>query len=142
MGQPVYGRVTPDGYPDVSSGWLSDNDLIARFNFAVALTTNGIKGTKVDIVRLVPVQPDDKSFAAKVAQIFLMVPPSDETQRALDKLVADMHAATLPAQPTMTAQPSGVTQWTTRPVSAEITNGRIVTQLAALTLGSPEFQRK
>ncbi|HEY2866031.1 MAG TPA: DUF1800 domain-containing protein, partial [Pyrinomonadaceae bacterium] len=33
MGQPVYGHVTPDGYPDMSTAWLSNNDLLARFNF-------------------------------------------------------------------------------------------------------------
>ena len=54
MGEPVYGHVTPDGYPDTNSGWLSNNDLFARFNFAVALMGNNIKGTKVDVNKLLP----------------------------------------------------------------------------------------
>src|SRR5262249_55048238 len=32
MGQPVYGRVTPDGYPDRADEWMSNNDLLARLN--------------------------------------------------------------------------------------------------------------
>src|SRR4029077_10729911 len=64
MGQPVYGRVTPDGYPDVSSGWLSNNDLLARFNFAVALMGNNIKGTKVDVGKLGPVGSSDMDLSS------------------------------------------------------------------------------
>jgi uncharacterized protein (DUF1800 family) len=142
MGQPVYGRVTPDGYPDVSSGWLSNNDLLARFNFVVALTSNTIKGTKVDVTHLVPAEPGDKNLAAKVAQIFLIVRPSNETRNALDKLVADTQKSPASQQPVMTTLPSGAVQWTTRSTSIEIAQGRLTTQLIALVLGSPEFQRK
>src|SRR5262249_28214813 len=105
MGQPVYGRVTPDGYPDVSSGWLSNNDLLARFNFAVALTLNNIKGTKVDVNKLLPGGPDDKDLASKAAQMFLIVKPSDETRAALEKVVSD-------AQSAASTAPSGAAQWT------------------------------
>ena len=52
MGQPVYGRITPDGYPDKGDNWLSNNDLLARFNFAAALATNKINGTKVILTKL------------------------------------------------------------------------------------------
>src|SRR5258706_8515780 len=34
MGQPVFGRITPDGYADQASQWLASGAMIARFNFA------------------------------------------------------------------------------------------------------------
>src|SRR5207302_8716831 len=42
MGQPVFGRITPDGYADRADQWLSSGAMVARFNFASALATNKI----------------------------------------------------------------------------------------------------
>ena len=89
MGQPVYGRVTPDGYPDVSRGWLSNNDLLARFNFAGALLLNNIKGTKVDTDKIIPGDTSPPRAAAEVARIFLNGQASDQTRSALEKLAAE-----------------------------------------------------
>jgi len=142
MGQPVYGRVTPDGYPDVSSGWLSNNDLLARFNFAVALMGNNIKGTKVDVGKLVPGGPSDTDLASTVADTFLVVRPSDETRNALEKLVSGMGSAKALEPPKPAAAQSTPAQWTAKPASTENTKQRLTAELVALILGSPEFQRK
>ena len=45
MGGSIFGRVTPDGYPDRAAAWLSTGTLIERMNFAVALANNRIAGT-------------------------------------------------------------------------------------------------
>jgi hypothetical protein len=138
MGQPVYGRVTPDGYPDMSTTWLSNNDLLSRFNFAAALMLNNIRGTKVDVAKLLPGSPDGQDVAAKVAQTFLVVKPSDETRAALEKVVAEMKTST-----TAQATPlPGAAQWTATPAKTDTSQRTMVVQLVALTLGSPEFQRK
>src|SRR5207248_7495542 len=47
MGQPLFGRITPDGYSDRAEQWLSSGAMIARLNFANALATNRIKGTSI-----------------------------------------------------------------------------------------------
>lgn len=47
MGEPIFGRLTPDGYPDRADTWLSTGTLIERMNFAVALANNQIKGTRL-----------------------------------------------------------------------------------------------
>jgi uncharacterized protein (DUF1800 family) len=141
MGEPVYGHVTPDGYPDTNSGWLSNNDLLARFNFAVALMGNNIKGTKVDVNKLLPASGNDNDLAAQVTHTFLIVQPSTETRTALEKLVVDMRKpAVSTAAPT--ALPSSATQWTAKTVSADDSRQKLASQLIALALGSPEFQRK
>ena len=138
MGQPVYGRVTPDGYPDMSTTWLSNNDLLARFNFAAALTVNNIRGTKVEIAKLLPGLPDDHDIAAKVAAAFLIVKPSDETRAALEKVVSDMNSLAAPVP----APPPGATQLVATPAKVDASKQTMAAQLVALALGSPEFQRK
>src|SRR5207253_8998862 len=52
MGQPVFGRITPDGYADRADQWLASGAMIARFNFASALATNRMKGTKIDVAAI------------------------------------------------------------------------------------------
>jgi uncharacterized protein (DUF1800 family) len=47
MGQPLYQWPMPDGFPEKSSAWTST--LLPRWNFAIALATNGIQGTTVDL---------------------------------------------------------------------------------------------
>ena len=141
MGQPVYGHVTPDGYPDTKSGWLSNNDLLARFNFAVALVGNNIKGTKVDVSKMLPASVNDSDLAAQVTHTFLIVAPSNETRSALEKLVVDMRKPAA-ATATPTALPVSATQWAAKTVSADDGRQKLAAQLIALALGSPEFQRK
>jgi len=133
MGQPVYGHVTPDGYPDMSTAWLSNNDLLARFNFAAALTLNRIRGTKIDVEKLIPGSPDDRDIAAKVEHTFLIVKPSEDTMTALEKVVSEMKEPT-----TQTTAPPGVAT----PAKTDTSQQVMTAQLVALALGSPEFQRK
>jgi uncharacterized protein (DUF1800 family) len=45
MGEPIFGRVTPDGYPDRAATWISTGTLLQRMNFAIALAKNEIPGT-------------------------------------------------------------------------------------------------
>src|SRR6266568_4326231 len=52
MGQPVFGRITPDGFSDRAEQWLSSGAMVARLNFASALATGRIKGTKIDLGQL------------------------------------------------------------------------------------------
>jgi uncharacterized protein (DUF1800 family) len=50
MGQVPFGYPTPDGYPEQAEPWLGT--LLWRWNFAVALSRNRIKGTRVDVAAL------------------------------------------------------------------------------------------
>jgi uncharacterized protein (DUF1800 family) len=46
MGHAPFSYPTPDGYPETAAPWLGT--LLWRWNFAVALSENKIKGTKID----------------------------------------------------------------------------------------------
>lgn len=50
MGQPYFRWPTPDGYPDRDAVW--QNNLVPRWQFALALAQSQIPGTRVDLVRL------------------------------------------------------------------------------------------
>jgi uncharacterized protein (DUF1800 family) len=133
MGQPVFGRLTPDGYPDMTADWLSNNDLLARLNFASALAMNTLKGTKVDIAKLVA--SDDKSeLPTTVVNALLMRRVSERTLGELKKLATE--STVIPA-----AMPAAATQWTAANTKPP-TSPPIAAELVALALGSPEFQHK
>jgi uncharacterized protein (DUF1800 family) len=49
MGQPLYQYQAPTGFPDRADYWMSDGAIVARLNFAVALTSNRIPDTRVSL---------------------------------------------------------------------------------------------
>jgi uncharacterized protein (DUF1800 family) len=51
LGEPLYGKEPPTGFPDSSETWLSTSGVLARINFAVALAAGQIPGVKVDASR-------------------------------------------------------------------------------------------
>src|SRR5258707_1317544 len=53
MGQPLFGRITPDGYADRADQWLSTGPMFARFIVARALPAHGLQGTTIDVPKLV-----------------------------------------------------------------------------------------
>jgi len=48
LGEPLYRKVEPTGYSNKGSDWLNSASLLARMNFAVALSGNKVPGTKVE----------------------------------------------------------------------------------------------
>ncbi|HZI51870.1 MAG TPA: DUF1800 domain-containing protein [Terriglobia bacterium] len=48
MGQPLYQYQAPTGFPDRAEFWMSDGALIARLNYAVALTSGRMPEVRVD----------------------------------------------------------------------------------------------
>ncbi len=54
MGQPLFLYQAPTGFPDRASSWINSGTLLARMNFALALATNRIRGTQVDLPSATP----------------------------------------------------------------------------------------
>lgn len=51
MGEPLYGYQAPTGYPDTAEDWVNTGALLERMNFAVALSSNRIPQTKVNLAK-------------------------------------------------------------------------------------------
>lgn len=49
LGEPLYGFQAPTGYPDTAEDWVNTGALLERLNFAVALVSNRIPGTRVNL---------------------------------------------------------------------------------------------
>ena len=117
MGQPLFQYQAPTGYPEDSRKWVSSGALISRLNFALALTAGKLADVKVSSTD-VSVGDSDAALNRTAEQI-LHTPLTSSTRATLQKqirLVSDDPAA---------RRQGGA-------------NGRV----AALLLGSPEFQRK
>lgn len=52
MGEQLYNWQAPTGYPDTAEDWVNTGALLERMNFAVALASNRIPGTKADLAKL------------------------------------------------------------------------------------------
>jgi uncharacterized protein (DUF1800 family) len=99
LGQPLYRKEEPTGYSNSSGDWVNSGTLLARMNFALALTANRLPGVKVDLARW------EGAAKPQVAKSLLFTEPSAQTRAAIEK-------------------------------------GGDTAQIAALVIGSPEFQRR
>ncbi|HYK62909.1 MAG TPA: DUF1800 domain-containing protein [Bryobacteraceae bacterium] len=79
IGEPLYSKVEPNGYPNIGDGWLNTAGLLGRMNFATALVSGQIPGAKLDGSRW-----DGKAPSA-IAREVLGREPSPETQAAIEK---------------------------------------------------------
>jgi uncharacterized protein (DUF1800 family) len=51
IGQPLYGRIDPAGYPNTAEAWSGSAGLLGRINFASALAAGQIAGVKADAAK-------------------------------------------------------------------------------------------
>jgi uncharacterized protein (DUF1800 family) len=81
MGQPLYQWPTPDGYPVKTSAW--SGSLLARWNFALALTSKGIPGTDADVRPLLEttVAHTDRQAADTLVELVTGQRPSESNGR-------------------------------------------------------------
>ena len=49
LGEVPYGYQAPTGYPDKAEDWVNTGALLERLNFAIAIASNRIPGTRVDL---------------------------------------------------------------------------------------------
>src|SRR6476469_3452616 len=49
LGEVPYGYQAPTGYPDKAEDWVNTGALLERLNYAIAVASNRIPGTRVDL---------------------------------------------------------------------------------------------
>src|ERR1051326_3024196 len=102
MGQPLYGFITPNGYADVAENWVNTGALLERMNFALALVSNRIPGTRVDLSKLVGdaksgTTVDKEKLLDRFVTTIVGGEISAQTRQTLLKELSDQ--ITLPAMP-------------------------------------------
>jgi uncharacterized protein (DUF1800 family) len=168
MGQPLYGFQTPNGYSDVAEDWVNTGALLERMNFGLALVSNRVGGTRVNLAQFVG---DDKSMNKeklldRFVTLFVGGEMSAKTRENLLKQLGDQITI-----PTMPAVQNAATKAPENPFETGFQNGNMpgfggnnqqqqpppqrqvaainpatianpVVKIAGLILGSPEFQRQ
>lgn len=119
MGQPLFQYQAPTGYPDRAGNWINSGTLLARMNFSMALAANRIRGTQIDLQALSP-SDDPQAVWDHLVQRTLGGSVTSETQTAVMKSLEDLGSA-------------GGGKARAFPQT---------TLMAALLLGSPDFQRQ
>ncbi len=145
MGQPVFGRLTPDGYPDRATQWLATGSMLERLNFAIALSSNKLKGTHIDPARILS-QSDllnPAEAAEHLSQAILRGDVSEQTLRAIDKIASEgtaMPAKTISATDAM----HPINYANTAAIDSSKTRAAppFLAGVLSMVLGSPEFQRR
>lgn len=146
MGQPIFGHLTPEGYPDQSDEWLSVGSLLVRFNFANALATNKIRGTKIEIAKILSeAAPEDSQ--AVIARLTDLVLANEITPRTKEQITKTANSATLENKSAeekteLADAAQNNKNPKQKPQTPSIKPLDTVAQLLTLVIGSPEFQRK
>lgn len=50
LGQPIWGRQTPDGWPDRAEEWMNAGAMVNRMNFGLALASGRVPGVTMGVV--------------------------------------------------------------------------------------------
>jgi len=148
MGQPIFGRLTPDGYSDTAQQWLSTGALLSRFNFASALAANRIKGTQINPSRFLPDVDlnDPQAVATKLTQLILSGDITSNTKEALGKFATEapinIEQAKLPSSVAANSTSGYMQRASTSPLKSSKPIPDYLSQLLTLLIGAPEFQRR
>ncbi len=142
LGQPIFGRQTPDGWPETAGGWMGTGAILSRINFGLALAAGRVPGVNpaafpgVDLLRQAPREQQVDA----VVNAFLGGEASSVTRAVLltgrnplldAAATADSSALMPSAQRLAPARPN-----------APVPQLRGLAQVVGLALGSPEFQRR
>jgi uncharacterized protein (DUF1800 family) len=86
LGEPLYGKLEPTGYPNTGDGWTNTAGILGRINFATAVSSGQVYGVKVDISRF-----NFKDPAAVAGEVLSMA-PSATTLAAIEKGIQEKEA--------------------------------------------------
>jgi uncharacterized protein (DUF1800 family) len=124
MGEPLFLCQPPTGYSNNAETWVNSGALLNRLNFALAIATNRVAGTQVDLNSTLggdaATNPDAALDGA--LQIFLDGQVNPQTRQTLEARLHDPQIV----QPRLDGQ------------SDRVNEGL----LAGLVLGTPEFQHR
>ena len=166
MGEPLYGFQTPNGYSDSAESWVNTGGLLERMNFGLALASNRVQGTRVNLASIIGNVKRTEIDKAKVMddslRTILGSDVSPATREALLKQMDQEMVVSLPGPRTepqrememgremrrpgeMEGPPDGPAggprQQQQRPRTEASINDP-VTKVVGLILGTPEFQRQ
>jgi len=147
LGEVPYGYQAPTGYPDTAEDWVNTGALLERLNFAIALASNQISGTRVDLKRFEAV--DKKAVLDRTITTVLAGEISPTTRATLAKQIEqplpETKAPSDPDDDTMMVPNMRAGQQGAQGRQARLlrpSGNPEVFKVVSLVLGTPEFQRQ
>jgi uncharacterized protein (DUF1800 family) len=137
LGMPLYGVQQPNGYSLKADPWLGAEALLARMNFALALTTNRIPGVNVaSAPSAATAEQDERQLEAALLDGQVAPHTHDVVLKQMESTQASPVMATAFAK----GRPGNRGDlFVAAPRGAPVTESTLA---AALLLGSPDFQRR
>jgi uncharacterized protein (DUF1800 family) len=149
MGEPLYGYQAPTGYPDTAEFWVNTGALLERLNFALALVSNRIPGARVDLSRFAGDEAassravDQKAVVDSFLRAVLQGDISPKSREVLMKQLTNQSDAPITNTPDEETREKNVrAARRERQQSGATVGNPEVARIAALVIGSPEFQRQ
>ncbi len=172
MGQKMYFYQAPTGYPDKGQYWINTGALLNRMNFGLAIASQRVAGTKLDLLALNNRHEPESATAALLTYGKLIMPERnlDETVKRLTPMLND---------PELVKKINDAADKNTAPQQTNMVNNEVVmnddmndgvgnkggkgfkglkkgnatlqtvagnnsmlSQVVGIIIGSPEFQRK
>jgi uncharacterized protein (DUF1800 family) len=145
MGEPLYGFQTPNGYSDTAESWVNTGGLLERLNFGLALASNRIPGTRVDLKRFVhDADNDNREVMDRFLDVIIAGDISAKTKETLLKQLAEPATSDVSrtAPPVTDLNRELAVRPRGRDVARQADMNDPVSRIVGLILGSPEFQKQ
>lgn len=155
MGEPLYLYQAPTGYPDAAANWVNTGALLERLNFGLALASNRIPGTRVDLARFAGGAQVSAANLERVTDRFLEVlvhgDVSPKTKATLLRQLNEPLPAAAPQTQAVGAADDDEMlaagrrrRQAARAAAADFNSAGDpeLVKVVGLILGSPEFQRQ
>lgn len=171
MGQQIYSYQAPTGFPDRGQYWINTGALLNRMNFGLALASERIPGIRVNLLALNNNhEPESAEAALKIYGTLLMPARNlDETVKRLTPMLTDPDLVKKVDEAAENAPPPTVVmqadenedeltmndnnandklkkqqrkQARTDAMQNSMGNNSMLSQVAGIIIGSPEFQRR
>jgi uncharacterized protein (DUF1800 family) len=167
LGQPIYGRQTPDGWPDKGDAWMNTGAILNRINFGLSIAGGQVPGAKLanlpnfDALRA---EPRDQQVDAvvksmlggQVSQVTRNVlmsgnnPMLSKTGTVASDMTGDDSTSMMTAAPKGRREGAGAKgvgglglgKGQLPPAPMRPINLQGLPQVVGLALGAPEFQRR
>lgn len=160
MGQPLYGYQTPNGYSDMAENWVNTGALLERLNFGLALASNRIPNTRVDLSRFAGDAKDSTNTERIMDRFLDVIVQGDVSPRTKATLLKQLKEP-LPAPPAQATETNAMDDGgammrqrggfgggrrnqqgqVAMADLSKVSNPELV-KVVGLILGSPEFQRQ
>jgi uncharacterized protein (DUF1800 family) len=151
LGQPIFGRSTPDGWPDTAEGWLGTGAILNRINFGLVVAAGRVPGANpmavpgADQLRQAPRDQQVEAVvhallggdASPITRSVLLTGKHPLLDAAPDARMTDA-----PPLAAMTLPNAGEAVRGAARGAAPLPPLRGLAQVLGLALGSPEFQRR